>query len=123
VDDLQLLRREFGAEDGSFLLQLRVDLLWDRAAFSRLEQAMRRVCASQESRQQLGHWLVEGFGISQTMFLLTPVIGTSAIRNRPSITTRPAKGSGTFSIGSSWASRFIWYPGTVVARIVGPQHS
>ena len=48
VDDLELLRQEFRAEDGSFLLQLRVDLHWDRQAFSRLEQAMRRVCAQQE---------------------------------------------------------------------------
>ena len=46
VDDLELLRQEFRAEDGSFLLQLRVDLHWDRQAFSRLEQAMRRVCAA-----------------------------------------------------------------------------
>jgi hypothetical protein len=60
-DDLELLRREFGAEDGSFLLRLRSDLYWDRAAFSRLEQAMRRVCAQQESQQQLGRWLVEGY--------------------------------------------------------------
>ncbi|WP_344978752.1 hypothetical protein [Streptosporangium fragile] len=45
MDDLELLRREFDAEDGSFLVQLRCDLQWDRQAFSRLEQAMRRVCA------------------------------------------------------------------------------
>jgi hypothetical protein len=61
VDDLDLLRREFGAEEGSFLLQLKMDLHWDRAAFSRLEQAMRRVCAGQASRQQLDRWLVEGY--------------------------------------------------------------
>ena len=45
VDDLALLRQEFTAGDGSFLLRLRIDLHWDRPAFSRLEQAMRRVCA------------------------------------------------------------------------------
>lgn len=61
VDDLELLRQEFRAEDGSFLLQLRVDLHWDRQAFSRLEQAMRRVCAQQEPWQQLDRWLVEGY--------------------------------------------------------------
>jgi hypothetical protein len=61
VDDLELLRQEFRAEDGSFLLQLRVDLHWDRQAFTRLEQAMRRVCAQQEPRHQLDRWLVEGY--------------------------------------------------------------
>jgi hypothetical protein len=61
VDDLDLLRHEFSAEDGSFLVQLRVDLHWDRRAFSRLEQAMRRVCAQQESREQLDRWLAEGY--------------------------------------------------------------
>ena len=61
MDDLELLRREFSAEEGSFLLQLRIDLHWDRHAFSRLEQAMRRVCAQQESREQLDRWLVEGY--------------------------------------------------------------
>jgi hypothetical protein len=51
ADDLELVRREFSAEDGSFLLQLRIDLHWDRHAFSRLEQAMRRVCARLELRR------------------------------------------------------------------------
>jgi hypothetical protein len=61
MDDLQLLWQEFNAADGSFLLQLRSDLRWDRQAFSRLEQAMRRVCAQQETRDQLDRWLIEGY--------------------------------------------------------------
>ncbi|MEV5750057.1 hypothetical protein AB0L00_19730 [Actinoallomurus sp. NPDC052308] len=61
MDDIALLRREFDAEEGSFLLQVRCDLHWDREAFSRLEQAMRRVCAQQEDRGQLDRWLVEGY--------------------------------------------------------------
>lgn len=61
MDDLHLLRREFSAEEGSFLLQLRIDLHWDRDAFSRLEQAMRRTCAQQESQERLDRWLVEGY--------------------------------------------------------------
>jgi hypothetical protein len=48
MDDLELPRHEFRAEDGSFLLDLRVDLHWERRAFSRLEQAMRHICAQQE---------------------------------------------------------------------------
>ncbi|WP_327576965.1 MULTISPECIES: hypothetical protein [unclassified Streptomyces] len=35
-----VLRREFGAAEGSFLLRLRGDLEWDRAAFTCLERAM-----------------------------------------------------------------------------------
>jgi hypothetical protein len=61
MDDLQLLWQEFNAADSSFLLQLRVDLHWDRQAFSRLEQAMRRVCAQQETQAHLDRWLVEGY--------------------------------------------------------------
>jgi hypothetical protein len=61
VEDLDLLRHEFSAEDGSFLVQLRVDYHWDRTAFSRLEQAMRRVCALEQSREQLDRWLAEGY--------------------------------------------------------------
>ena len=61
VGDLELLRHEFNAGDGSFLLQPRVDLHWDRHAFSGLEQAMRRVCAQQEPREQLDRWLVDGY--------------------------------------------------------------
>lgn len=61
MDDLELLRHEFGAGDDSFLLQLRCDLHWDRGAFSRLEQAMRRVCAQQEPQGQLDRWLVWGY--------------------------------------------------------------
>ncbi len=61
MDDLELLRREFDAEDGSFLIQLRCDFHWDRDGFSRLEQAMRRICAAHETTEQLDRWLVEGY--------------------------------------------------------------
>lgn len=39
----KVLRREFDAEEGSFLLRLRGDLEWDRAAFTSLERAMRAI--------------------------------------------------------------------------------
>jgi hypothetical protein len=61
VEDLELLRHEFNAKDGSFLIQIRCDLRWDRQAFSRLEKAMRRVCAQQETQERLDRWLVEGY--------------------------------------------------------------
>ncbi|GIJ31657.1 hypothetical protein [Micromonospora sediminimaris] len=58
---LDELRSEFGADDGSFLLQLRIDLTWDRAAFARLAAAMRVVCERYDRREAPDRWLVEGF--------------------------------------------------------------
>src|SRR5262249_4631351 len=56
-----ILRREFAAEEGSFLLQLRCDLRWDKDAFSRLIQAMERCAAAREGRDQIERWVAEGF--------------------------------------------------------------
>ncbi|MET9043689.1 hypothetical protein ACWDR2_31130 [Streptomyces sp. NPDC003631] len=62
VDEiLDVLRSEFNAEEGSFLLRLRGDLVWDRAAFTRLEQAMRAACLRWQSSGNLDRWLAEGF--------------------------------------------------------------
>ncbi|MGW7067596.1 hypothetical protein ACWGII_30150 [Streptomyces sp. NPDC054855] len=58
---LETLEREFRAEEGSFLLRLRTDLTWDRAAFTRLERAMRAVCAHFQAASQLDRWLADGF--------------------------------------------------------------
>jgi len=107
VDDLELLRQEFRAEDGSFLLQLRVDLHWDRQAFSRLEQPMRRVCAQQEPRQQLDRWLVEGY-----WYLSDFVPGHTSHpdfprQSRTRTTRRQSGGYGTCRTGSSPGDRPI----------------
>ena len=108
MDDLDLLRHEFNAEEGSFLLQLRIDLLWNRHAFSQLEQAMRRVCAQQESREQLDRWLAEGY-----WYLSDFVPATSATPTFPGTrqlsTTRQRSGdSGTCKTGSSPAAHLTW---------------
>jgi hypothetical protein len=58
---MAVLRREFTAEPGSFLLKLRIDLEWDRAALSHLERAMRALCVDYSGRDQLDRWLAEGF--------------------------------------------------------------
>jgi hypothetical protein len=60
-EDLAVLRREWDAEEGSFLLRLRGDLVWDRAAFSRMERAMRAVCAACQGREELPRRLAEGY--------------------------------------------------------------
>lgn len=61
MDDLAFLQREFAAEEGSFLGRLRPDMVWDKVAFTHLEQAMRRICADLEGHDELPSWLVEGF--------------------------------------------------------------
>jgi hypothetical protein len=58
---LNVLKREFAAEDGSFLIQLRPDLIWDNEAFSRLVIAMEACCNASECVELLERWLVEGF--------------------------------------------------------------
>jgi hypothetical protein len=56
-----VLRREFDAEDGSFLMRLRGDLEWDRDAFTRLERAMRTACERARGNDCLDRWMTEGF--------------------------------------------------------------
>jgi hypothetical protein len=41
---LTILKHEFSAEEGSFLLQLRVRYRWDKSAFDRLTEAMGQCC-------------------------------------------------------------------------------
>jgi hypothetical protein len=57
----QTLRCEFEAGDGSFLSQLRPNLIWDRAAFSRMTDAMRECAADHEQSDSRPQWLAEGF--------------------------------------------------------------
>jgi hypothetical protein len=54
-------RDEFEAADGTFLLLIRSDLKWDRATFTRLEQAMRATCAIYQQQEELPRWLAEGY--------------------------------------------------------------
>lgn len=61
MGSIEVLEREFAGEDESFLIRLRIDRVWDRDAFTRLEQAMREVCAAYEERDQLPRWLADGF--------------------------------------------------------------
>ncbi len=56
-----ILRDEFAAEDGSFLIQLRCGLKWDRAAFLRLVTAMDQCCADLEGAEQVERWVADGF--------------------------------------------------------------
>jgi hypothetical protein len=60
-EDEPTLQSEFYAEPGSFLLRLRIDLIWDTVAFSRLVSCM-EACAAEYSRAwSLPRWIAEGF--------------------------------------------------------------
>jgi hypothetical protein len=61
VEAPEVLRREFASDEGTFLLALYAEYRWDRAAFTRLEQAMRSVAAEYAGRGQLDRWLAEGY--------------------------------------------------------------
>ena len=58
---IELLRNEFGAEDGSLLIQLRCDLEWDKAAFSRLVDGMHSYVSQQDPASKLERWIAHGF--------------------------------------------------------------
>jgi hypothetical protein len=49
---LTTLAREFRAGEGSFLLQLRVEMSWDKDAFRRLTEAMRACCQDYQHSQE-----------------------------------------------------------------------
>jgi hypothetical protein len=61
VDYQQILQDEFGATDGSFLIELRTKLLWDKPAFDRLTKAMETCASAYASQDSLPKWLAEGF--------------------------------------------------------------
>ena len=60
-DYLGVLRNEFEAGDGSFLIQIRPDLNWDKASFTRLITAMQRCCEEIGESETLDRWMAEGF--------------------------------------------------------------
>ena len=72
-DTLAILWHEFMAEPGSFLLKLRIEYRWDKVAFDRLTEAMRKCCKEYEQKQKteeyylhyildkVPRWLASGF--------------------------------------------------------------
>jgi hypothetical protein len=80
----ETLQHEFSADEGSFLLQLRTGMIWDKAAFTRLTTAMLECCKAYDRtyrpsetlpvsetqveqrlrdyyQQSVPRWLAEGF--------------------------------------------------------------
>ena len=62
----EILRREFDAEEGSFLLQARVQLKWDWDAFRRLTSAMYDVADEVRKKPEIETWIAEGFWYCDT---------------------------------------------------------
>ena len=60
-DYLCALRNEFEAGEGSFLIQIRPDLNWDKAAFTRLITVMQRCCQEHGESDTLERWMANGF--------------------------------------------------------------
>ncbi len=58
---LEILQSEFSAMEGSFLLQLRCEAHWDKAAFSCLTVAMRQYAADHAGQEMIERWIAEGF--------------------------------------------------------------
>jgi hypothetical protein len=58
---IEVSRREFDAEEGSFLPRLRGDPAWDRVALTRLERAMRAAGEQCQGDEKLDRWPADGF--------------------------------------------------------------
>ena len=61
-----ILRREFYAEEGSFLVQARVRLEWDWVAFRRLTSAMYDVADEVKGQPSIETWIAQGFWFCDT---------------------------------------------------------
>lgn len=57
----EILRHEFDAEPGSFLLQLRTELRWDTEAFHRMTSLMYGVAIRQTHDAPIPQWIAAGF--------------------------------------------------------------
>jgi hypothetical protein len=60
-NNLEILKREFGGEAGSFILKLRCELVWDKLAFNRLTGAMEEYIQNHSDSDKLDRWVAEGF--------------------------------------------------------------
>ncbi len=62
----EILRREFDAEEGSFLLLARSRYLWDWDAFRRLTGAMYDVADEVKGQPSVETWIAQGFWFCDT---------------------------------------------------------
>lgn len=58
---MEILRSEYSAEPGSFLLTARVERRWDPEAFQRLQRAMLEVCREVSGHDSIERWIADCF--------------------------------------------------------------
>lgn len=58
---IETLRHEYEAQEGLFLLAVRVQLQWDKSAFTLLTAAMKQCCVESTGKDALERWLAELF--------------------------------------------------------------
>ena len=61
-----VLKREFDAEEGSFLLRMRCELDWDWQAYRRLTSAMYDVADEARGQASIETWVAQGFWFVDT---------------------------------------------------------
>jgi hypothetical protein len=62
----EILKSEFDAEEGSFMLQSRTGLKWDWDAFRRLTSAMYDVADEAKGQPSIETWIAQGFWFCDT---------------------------------------------------------
>ncbi|WP_090436669.1 hypothetical protein [Duganella sp. CF458] len=60
-DHILVLKEELQGEDGSFLIELRCNLKWNKKAFIRLIRAMQDYIERRPKSESLERWVAEGF--------------------------------------------------------------
>lgn len=61
MDYLPVLRNEFEAGEGSFLIQIRPELEWHKPSFTRLITVMQKCCEEHSKSKKLDRWMANGF--------------------------------------------------------------
>ena len=101
---LVTLAREFRAGEGSFLLQLRIDLYWDKEAFDRLTEAMRACCKDyQYSQGQIERELKKQEQLTEQQLEDEPFADAYYLRKNEHDTMLPR-----------WLAEGFWYLSTFV---------
>jgi hypothetical protein len=61
AEEMLALRRHFDGDEGSFLLQLRCELVWDKERFLDLVTVMQRYLETRQNTEHIERWIAEGF--------------------------------------------------------------
>ncbi|MEY9860556.1 hypothetical protein ABH935_006193 [Catenulispora sp. GAS73] len=65
MSSIEALRHEYDAENGTFLLRARIERVWDREAFNRLQRTMREVCEELADQDRIDRWIADAFWFAE----------------------------------------------------------